>query len=66
MQELFRRNYTFDFQYSFTYPISDGLNINYSAANNNIVRNYFIDDIINGSQDPSLDVWNNFFDIGDP
>lgn len=66
MQELFRRNYTFDFQYSFTYPISDGLNINYSAANNNIVRNYFIDDIINGSQDPSLDVWNSFFDIGDP
>ena len=66
MQELFRRNYNFDFQYSFAYPISDGLNINYSAANNNIVRNYFMDDIINGSQDPSLDVWNRFFDIGDP
>ena len=64
--QLFRRNYTFDFQYSFNYPISDGLNINYSAANNNIVRNYFVDDIINGSQDPSLDVWNRFFDIGDP
>ena len=66
MQELFRRNYTFDFQYSFTYPISDALNINYSAANNNIVRNYFVDDIINGTQDPSLNVWNRFFDIGDP
>ena len=42
------------------------MNITYSASNNNIVRNYFIDDILNGEQDPTLDVWDGFFDVGDP
>ncbi|MDP5081788.1 MAG: cell surface protein SprA, partial [Winogradskyella sp.] len=31
-----------------------------------IVRNYFIDDRINGRQDPELNVWDGFFDFGDP
>ena len=66
VNELFRRNYDFDLQYSFNYVISDGLNLSYNAANNNIVKNYFIDDNINGEQDSSLDVFDRFFDIGDP
>ena len=66
IQELFRRNYSFDFQLAINYPISDNLTLNYNAANNNIVRNYFIDDEINGLQDSELDVWDRFFDIGDP
>ena len=66
IQELFRRNYSFDFQLAINYPISDNLTLNYNAANNNIVRNYFIDDEINGLQDSELDVWDKFFDIGDP
>jgi cell surface protein SprA len=66
IQELFRRNYSFDFQMAINYPISENLNINYNLGNNNIVRNYFIDNEINGVQDPELDVWNRFFDIGDP
>ncbi|RLD30312.1 MAG: cell surface protein SprA [Bacteroidetes bacterium] len=66
LEELFRRNYTFDFQYTVNYDITDALRLNFTAANNNIVRNYFIDDIINGEQDPTLDVWDGFFDVGDP
>jgi len=66
VNELFRRNYDFDLQYSFNYVISDGLNFSYNAANNNIVKNYFLDDNINGEQDSSLDVFDRFFDIGDP
>ena len=66
IQELFRRNYSFDFQLAINYPISENLTIDYNLGNNNIVRNYFIDDQINGLQDPELDIWDKFFDIGDP
>jgi len=66
IDELFRRNYTFDFQYTINYDISDALSLNFTASNNNIVRNYFVDDILNGEQDPSLNIWDGFFDVGDP
>lgn len=65
-EELFRRNYTFDFQYIINYNLTDALNINFTASNNNIVRNYFVNDQLNGQQDPSLGVWDGFFDVGDP
>ncbi|GAB1856259.1 cell surface protein SprA [Flavobacteriaceae bacterium MHTCC 0001] len=67
IEELFRRNYTFDFQYTINYNISKALQLNFTAANNNIVRNYFLgDDLIAGEQDPRLDVWDGFLDVGDP
>tara|TARA_R110002111_G_scaffold49691_2_gene87429 strand:- start:10771 stop:18090 length:7320 start_codon:yes stop_codon:yes gene_type:complete len=66
IEELFRRNYTFDFQYVINYNLTDALSLNFTAANTNIVRNYFIDDRINGRQDPELNVWDGFFDFGDP
>ena len=66
IEELYRRNYTFDFQYTINYNLTDALSLNFTAANTNIVRNYFIDDRINGLQDPELDVWDGFFDFGDP
>lgn len=66
LEELYRRNYTFDFQYTVNYDLTDALRLNFTAANNNIVRNYFVDDILNGEQDPSLNVWDGFFDVGDP
>lgn len=66
IEELFKRNYTFDFQYTINYDITDALNLNFTAANNNIVRNYFVDDILNGEQDPTLNIWDGFFDVGDP
>ncbi len=66
IEELFRRNYTFDFQYTINYNLTQSLSLNFTAANNNIVRNYFKDNIINGEQDPALDVWDGFLDFGDP
>ncbi|MBT8286971.1 MAG: cell surface protein SprA [Bacteroidia bacterium] len=66
IDELYKRNYTFDFQYTINWDLSDALNLNFTASNNNIVRNYFVDDILNGEQDPTLDVWDGFFDVGDP
>ena len=66
LEELYRRNYTFDFQYTVNYDITDALRLNFTASNNNIVRNYFIDDNLNGAQDPSKEVWDGFFDVGDP
>ena len=66
LEELFRRNYTFDFQYNLNWNLTNALSLNFSASNNNIVRNYFKDNIINGEQNPELDVWDGFFDFGDP
>ena len=66
IEELFRRNYTFDFQYTINYNLTKTLQLNFTAANNNIVRNYFKDNIINGEQDPTLGIWDGFFDVGDP
>ncbi len=66
LQELFRRNYNFNTQYAINYNLTRALSLNFTAANTNIVRNYFVGGIINGRQDPSLDVWDGFFDLGDP
>ncbi|WP_240911231.1 T9SS outer membrane translocon Sov/SprA [Yeosuana marina] len=66
LEELYRRNYMFDFQYTINYNLTKALQFNFTAANNNIVRNYFKDNILNGEQDPTLDIWDGFFDFGDP
>jgi len=66
LEELFRRNYNFNLQYAINYNITKALSLNFTAANTNIVRNYFVDDVLNGRQDPTLDVWDGFFDLGDP
>lgn len=66
LEELFRRNYNFNTQYVINYNFTKALSMNFTAANQNIVRNYFIDDQLNGRQDPNLDVWDGFFDVGDP
>lgn len=66
LEELFRRNYNFNTQYALNYNLTKALSLNFTAANTNIVRNYFVNDVINGRQDPELDVWDGFFDLGDP
>ncbi|AUC83293.1 cell surface protein SprA [Lacinutrix sp. Bg11-31] len=65
LEELFRRNYNFDFQSTVNWNLTKSLSFNFAVANNNIVRNYFKDNIVNGEQDPSLDVWDGYFDVGD-
>ena len=65
--ELFRRNYLFDFSYGINYNFTESLSFNYLASNQNIVRNYFFDDdIFLGRQNPALNIWDGFFDPGDP
>jgi len=66
LEELFRRNYTFDFQYNLNWSLTKALSLNFSAANNNIVRNYFKEGLISGEQDPTLGIWDGLFDFGDP
>ena len=66
VDELIRRNYTFDLQYTLNYQLTNALSLNFTSSNNHIVRNYFIDDDLNGDQDPTLGVWDRFFDFGDP
>ena len=66
VDELIRRNYTFDFQYTINYDLTEGLRLNFTSSTNNIVRNYFKNDELNGDQDPELGVWDRFFDFGDP
>ena len=38
IQELFRRNYSFDFQLAINYPISESLTLNYNLGNNNMIQ----------------------------
>ncbi|RBP34370.1 protein involved in gliding motility SprA [Oceanihabitans sediminis] len=66
LEELYRRNYNFDFQYTINYNLTKALSLDFTASNNNIVRNYFVNDELNGRQDSDLDVWDGFFDFGDP
>jgi cell surface protein SprA len=67
IEELYRRNYTFDFDYTINYNLTKSLQLNFTASNNNIVRNYFVDnDLIAGEQDENLDVWDGLLDVGDP
>ncbi|MEM7380648.1 MAG: cell surface protein SprA, partial [Bacteroidota bacterium] len=66
---LQQRNYLFNWQYALNYSITKSLRLNLTTANNNIVRNYLTGeqndegiDLIN----EELDIWDGFFDIGEP
>lgn len=60
---LYRRNYFFNYQYGFNFPITKALKVNYTVANNNIVRNYF-----DANKNPidGLDIWHDYWNIGTP
>ena len=61
LDPLYRRNYFFNYQYGVNFPITKSLKLNYTAANNNIVRNYF-DSANNPIND--LDIWNDYWNFG--
>ncbi|QDO95636.1 cell surface protein SprA [Formosa sediminum] len=65
VEDLYRRNYTFDFQYAFSFNLTRALQLNYTTSRSNIVKNYYTDDA-NELQDASLDVWDGLFDMGEP
>ncbi|WP_262420247.1 cell surface protein SprA [Flagellimonas meishanensis] len=64
---LQQRNYLFNWQYALNYSLSRSLRLNLTTSNNNIVRNYFnVDDDPDSGIDQALDLWDGFFDIGEP
>lgn len=60
---MYRRNYFFNYQYGFNFPLTKALKVNYTVANNNIVRNYFDD---NKNPIDGLDIWHDYWNIGTP
>ncbi len=65
--ELQQRNYLFDWQYAINYNLTKSLSFNFTASNNSIVKNYFIEDE-NGNTiiNKDLTLWNGFLDTGEP
>jgi cell surface protein SprA len=63
LPELFKRDYLFDWQYNVNYNLTKSLQMQFTASNNNIIRNYFNPD---GTASDALGVWDGFFDVGDP
>ena len=63
LDDLYRRNYMFNYQYGFNYNLTKSLKLNYTASTRNLVRNY-IDE--NYDVDNSYTVWTDFWNIGTP
>lgn len=64
---LQQRNYLFNWQYALNYSVTKSLRLNITASNNNIVRNYYNEDGNNESGvNDMLDLWDGFFDLGEP
>lgn len=64
---LRQRNYQFNWQYAINYSLTKSLRVNFTGSNNSIVRNFLDED---GNIDSFLDerqnLWDGFFDIGEP
>ena len=60
------RNYLFDWSYTLSHNLTRSLRFNFTASNNNIVRNFFEKDPDNplGRVNKSLDIWNGIWDTG--
>jgi cell surface protein SprA len=63
LDDLYRRNYMFNYQYGFNFNLTKSLKLNYTASTRNLVRNY-IDE--NYDVDNSYTVWTDFWNIGTP
>ena len=64
---LQQRNFLFNWQYALNYNLTRSLRFNITGSNNNIVRNFFNEDgDQNSGINQDLDIWDGFFDIGEP
>ncbi|WP_035651483.1 cell surface protein SprA [Flavobacterium sp. ASV13] len=63
LDPLYRRNFAFNYQYGFGFNLTKSLKLNYTAASNNIVKNY-----LNEDKTPKEDfnIWDDYLDIGTP
>jgi len=66
LPDLQLRNYLFDWSYSINHNLTRSLRFNFTASNNNIVRNFFEIDPNNplGRVNKSLDIWDGIWDTG--
>lgn len=60
---LYRRNFAFNYQYGFGFNLTKSLKLNYTAASNNIVRNFLNDD---NTPKEDFNIWDDYLDIGTP
>ncbi|HEY1196930.1 cell surface protein SprA [Flavobacterium sp.] len=63
LDPLYRRNFAFNYQYGFGFNLTKSLKLNYTAASNNIVRNFLNDD---NTPKQDFNIWDDYFDIGIP
>jgi len=63
LDALYQRNYLFNYQYGFNYNLTKALKVNFTAASNNIVRNYLKE---NNTPDNSYTLWTDYWNPGTP
>ncbi len=63
LDPLYRRNYTFNYQYGFNYNLTKALKLNFTASSANIIRN-FIDE--NNIPDQTNTIWTDYWNFGEP
>ncbi|NKI30626.1 cell surface protein SprA [Croceivirga thetidis] len=66
---LQQRNYLLNWQYALNYSLTKSMRLQFTGSNNNIVRNYFTGEQDSDGRDiidQSLDLWDGFFDTGEP
>lgn len=63
LENLYQRNYLFNYQYGFNYNLTKSLKLNFTASSNNIVRNYINE---NNQADNTNTIWTDFWNIGTP
>ncbi|WP_367772158.1 cell surface protein SprA [Flavobacterium sp. WC2421] len=63
LDPLYRRNFSFNYQYGFNYNLTKSLKLSYTASSNNIVKNY-----LNQDNEPidSFTIWDSYWNIGTP
>ena len=63
LDPLYRRNFSFNYQYGFNYNLTKNLKLSYTASSNNIVKNY-----LNQDNEPidSFTIWDSYWNIGTP
>jgi cell surface protein SprA len=66
LPDLQQRNYLFDWIFTLNHNLTNSLRFDFTATSNNIVRNYFENDV-NGTTrvNQELDIWDGFWDFGD-
>lgn len=63
LDPLYRRNFAYNYQYGFGFNLTKSLKLNYTAASNNIVKNYLNDD---NTPKEDFNIWDDYFDVGIP